>query len=300
MPDATRDAPTLPASARADPLGDQSPVEVFVSPRVVDDTAFCEYARRLRELIRETDRTAQDLRRDLDEARRTRDQFDRIKAEQIERLQAAAKVLRALAAAGARAEQRASTASPVEPDMPAPAVGDAESIERASRAAERRLSLATRTALTELDRRARQHERALEARAADVGAALHAARRSEEAAREALDEARALARSAAEQGRSLASLHDRVARALERLESAPSPADAERAADEARSLASLIDQAGQIREAIAESITESAGMLDEIHGRRKRLAGAVRDAVLACEKAEAVARATIERTTSAA
>jgi len=294
--------PEQPVAGPAEPIVETKasvePVEVFLSPRVVDAATFRDYARELRELIGQSEQAAQGLRRDLAEANTARAEFDRAKTEQMQRLKAAAQVLRAISAATDRAD--ASTATPPDaepihaPPLP-PSASVLQEIERTIHAAERRLALATRTAITEMDRAAREHCRALDARATDIGAALHAVRRAEGSAGEALDEARALAAGATERGRSLASLHERVAEALTRLEATPPPEQIQAGAATTRDLASLVEQAAQVRSEIADSITAAATMLDEVNARRRRLAGAVRDAILACEKAEAIARSTTDR-----
>lgn len=278
---------TTSDEAIVEPKATPAADEVFLSPRIVDAVAFEDFAHGLRDLIESAERAAQGLREQVREADAARAGMNQSKTEQIDRLRAGAKILRAITAA----TDRAVAPRRVEPP-PAP---HTEQIDRAVAATERRLSLALRTAAREIERRCAEADRRADERTIALDARIDRLTQSERAAREAVAAAMDASARLTEQGRDMAALHERIARIVEELEASASAKNAQRGAGEengaflARDLASLIDQAQQIRTAVAESINESSALLDEIQARRKRLAGAVRDAVLACEKAGAIA-----------
>ncbi len=326
--------PTLAAPARplveskpAEALADSPPQnrpaigDIFISPRLIDSVAFREYAQQLRTLLDDAEHAAQSLRTGVTDAITTRRELDRARHEQVERLQAAGKVLRALAAvtssSGCPCACSVGCCSPTPGRSEAPTrpvvitsqepahAGPAEALERIVAAAERRLSLAAQTAEREIERRAAGAFRALDERAIEIEARLAALARAEQSATEAATRADAVVTKLAEQGRSLAALHERVRNAVATLEAgqsqtpvvapteaATTPIDAamiEKGAGVARDLTSLIDQSERVRRDVSTFLLESSSMLDELHDKRRSLAGAVRDAVLACEKAQAIA-----------
>lgn len=323
---------TKPADVGADepPRSRAALDEIFISPRLIDSVAFREYAQQLRVLIDDAEHTAQTLREGVIEAVTTRRELDRARHEQVERLQAAGKVLRALAAVTKTAPPTPATPAapatltesapiPVPPSRSPPTAPVARSespdnatdaIDRAIAVAERRLSLAVQTAEREIERRSAAAIQAIEERSLAIEARLDALERAEHAAADAATRAESAASKLSEQGRALAALHERVTQAVATLESAPAPSppsrtehkvtdgiavsaeSIERVAGSARDLTSLIDQSERVRRDVSAFLLESSSMLDELHARRKSLAGAVRDAVLACEKAEAIARRT--------
>lgn len=302
---------TKPAETRADspPIGRPAVGEIFISPRLIDSVAFREYAQQLRTLIDDAESAAQSLRTGVTDAITTRRELDRARHEQVERLQAAGKVLRALAAVTKAAPAPGRSEAPTRPEVRTPQepahAQSAEALERIVAAAQRRISLAAQTAEREIERRAAGAFRALDERAIEIEARLAALSRAEQSATEAATRADAVAARLAEQGRSLAALHERVRDAVATLEAAqaqtpaPAPTEAattpfdaamiEKGAGVARDLTSLIDQSERVRRDVSTFLLESSSMLDELHTRRRSLAGAVRDAVLACGKAEAIA-----------
>lgn len=327
---------TKPAEARTDSPQQSRPAigDIFISPRLIDSVAFREYAQQLRSLIDDAEHAAQSLRTGVTDAITTRRELDRARHEQVERLQAAGKVLRALAAvtktppavpppatdtvAGvapaspaapvARVDAAQAVSAPtVEPERSESPAITLETIDRAIAAAERRLALTARTAEREIERRAAGVLRALDERALEIDARIAALARAEQSATEAASRADAAMSKISEQGRSLAALHERVREAVASLESssrpAPAPAPAaaepetprlnaamiEKGAGLARDLTSLLDQSERVRRDVSTFLLEASTMLDELHTRRRSLAGAVRDAVLACDKAEKIA-----------
>lgn len=109
MPDsqaaASEAAPSRPGADPPSPHASAAETpRVFLSPRVVDQNAFTDYAARLRALVDETTAAADGLRAELRAAADTRDEVKRTGSNQRAALDAAAKLLKSL---DARVEQGA-------------------------------------------------------------------------------------------------------------------------------------------------------------------------------------------------
>lgn len=274
--------------------------EVFLSPHVIDRVAFEDYAQRLRLFIDEADSAAQALRISTGEALSVKDELIAGSREQSERLQAAAKVLRAIAGM----ENRISAGRPDAKHQPAPAPADAaesavpaDAMERLLARAQRQLTVSVQSAVREIERRGREttlaldeHRIALDARAAELA-------RREQIIDEAHRRANETAASLRAQGQSLAALYQRALVAIDEIERNRTEADhcrAEPAVTEdslgvMRDFASLLKQAGEIRTAVSSAIVELSELLDRVQERQKKLTSVVRNAVVASVQAEEIA-----------
>lgn len=298
--------PALDTNTMVEPKPDASAGEIFLSPRVIDSATFNEFAQRLRSLIDQADASAQSLRDAMAQATATTKSLDQSAAAQKERLQAAVKVLRAIDAVSVPA--------------PAPAPIKLNETELQMVVAESRKELGV--CADELIARIMDHSQNASRTTDALTIKLDAAVSRASSSRGQLDlsdqHAQATSAQLASQGLSLEALHKRITDSLEQFEDAAAQtiADAneadigESAADSqaivstepneppapvAEPLASLCAQAQQLKDEIAESILESSDQLDELNTRRRQLAGKVRDAILACQRAEASLLNTAQR-----
>ncbi len=222
-----------PDARTASPLVETKPSEandeIFLSPRIVDHTAFEDYAQRLRRLIEESEDAAQGLRGAVLESASLDEKISNRTSELARQLGAAVKVLRAFEAMRrvAPSPQPNAESNVAEVSLP-----DAE---RLVARASRQISVSVESALAELDRRASAVVASIEERQVRLEARLDALARKEQAMTEMLATIEKSTASVQEQGRDLVALHCRTADAIAKLETLLQSASGENASEEASS-----------------------------------------------------------------
>lgn len=287
-----------------EPKPDASSGEIFLSPRVIDSATYNEFAQRLRSLIDQADASAQSLRDTMAQASVVGTSLDHSAAAQKQRLQAAVKVIRAIDAVSAPA--------------PTPITHDPSELQAALAESKKELGACADELIARVQRDSQDAVRMVDALTIKLAAAVSRAASSRGELDQSADQAQKTSTQLANQGRSLAALHVRANEALEQLEAAParvrtapdkpdgdgpdSCSDVKTAAGEndaispgTGELASLCEQAQQLKDEIARSILDGGAQLDELNTRRRQLAGKVRDAILACQHAEASLLNTTQR-----
>ncbi len=308
--------PALDSHTMVEPKPDASVGEIFLSPRVIDTATFNEFAQRLRSLIGQADASAQSLRDTMAEAAVAKKSIDQSAAAQKDRLQAAVKVLRAIDAVGAPAIE------PAAAPAAAPVKLDKAELEKIMTEARNELGACADELIARVEHGSQEAVRKADTQSFKLSAAVsHAVSRAASSRgqlEQSQEQAQKTSGQLASQGLSLSALHTRITDSLKELEEAAALtiADAHvRETDEPVAdtdmtpnieqddvsapidgpLASLCEQAQQLKDEIAQSIVDGSDQLDELNTRRRQLAGKVRDAILACQRAEASMLNTTQR-----